>query len=59
MNILLVLIPISLALLGLAIAAFFWAVRSDQFEDMDSAAMDILREDPPPMRDDDNARIGE
>ncbi|KFN45015.1 cbb3-type cytochrome oxidase assembly protein CcoS [Arenimonas oryziterrae] len=48
MNILLVLIPISLALLGLAIAAFFWAVRRDQFEDLDSAALDILRDDPAP-----------
>lgn len=48
MNILLVLIPISLALLGIAIAAFAWAVRRGQFEDLDSAALDILRDDPLP-----------
>ena len=45
MRILLVLIPISLVLLGIAIAAFFWAVRRGQFEDLDSAAIDILRDD--------------
>lgn len=48
MNILLVLVPISLALLGLAIAAFAWAVRRGQFEDLDAAALDILREDRAP-----------
>jgi cbb3-type cytochrome oxidase maturation protein len=38
-------IPIALVL-GLAgLAAFFWAVRSDQFEDLDGAASRILIED--------------
>ena len=37
-----ILIPIAL-LLGLAgLAAFFWAMRSGQFEDMDGAALRIL-----------------
>ena len=56
MRILLVLIPISLVLLGIAIGAFWWAVRRGQFEDLDSAAIDILRDDdtdaPPPRRSD-------
>jgi cbb3-type cytochrome oxidase maturation protein len=55
MRILLVLIPISLVLLGIAIGAFFWAVRRGQFEDLDSAAIDILRDDDtdaPPRGDD-------
>jgi cbb3-type cytochrome oxidase maturation protein len=39
------LIPIAL-LLGLSgLAAFFWAMRSGQFEDMDGAAARILIED--------------
>ncbi len=46
MNILLALIPISLILLGLAVAAFIWAVKRGQFDDMDTPALDILREDP-------------
>lgn len=39
------LIPIAL-LLGLAgLAAFFWAMRDGQFDDMDGAAMRILIEE--------------
>ena len=45
MNILLMLLPISLVLLGLAIAAFAWAVRKGQFDDLDTPAIDILRDD--------------
>ena len=45
MIILLILIPISLLLLGIAIAAFAWAVRRGQFEDLDAAALDILRDE--------------
>ena len=45
MNGLALLIPIAL-LLGLAgLAAFFWAMRDGQFDDMDGAAMRILIED--------------
>lgn len=45
MNILLFLVPVSLVLLGLAIWAFRWAVRKGQFENLDAAAIDILRDD--------------
>ena len=48
MTILLMLIPISLVLLGLAIWAFVWAVRSGQFDDLDTPPLDILREERPP-----------
>ncbi|MEO5628563.1 MAG: cbb3-type cytochrome oxidase assembly protein CcoS [Thermomonas sp.] len=47
MAILLVLIPISLMLVGVAIWAFAWAVRRGQFDDLDSAPLDILHDDPP------------
>jgi len=45
MAILLVLVPISLILLGLAIWAFVWAVKSGQYDDLDAPAIDILRND--------------
>ena len=45
MNILLLLIPLSLMLLGVAIGAFAWAVRRGQFDDLDAAALDILVDD--------------
>ncbi len=51
MNVLLFLIPISIVLLLIGIAAFFWAVRKDQFENLDSAAIDILADDSKPDTD--------
>lgn len=48
MNILLVLVPISIVLLGLAIGAFVWAVKGGQFDDLDTPALDILRDEPTP-----------
>ena len=47
MNILLLLIPISLLLIGVAIWAFAWAVRRGQFEDLDAAALDVLVDERP------------
>lgn len=48
MKILLVLIPISLVLLGVALAGFFWAVRSGQFDDLDTPGWRILNDDDEP-----------
>lgn len=45
MDVLYALVPLSLVLLGLAILIFFWAVRSGQFDDMDSPAHRILFDD--------------
>ena len=42
MTILLLLIPLSLVLLGVAVWAFVWAVRRGQFDDLDTPALDIL-----------------
>ncbi len=49
---LVILIPVALFLGGLGLAAFFWALRSGQFDDLDGAALRILddsdEEGPPP-----------
>jgi len=45
MSILYLLIPLSLILLGLAVWAFFWAVKHDQFEDLEGPAYRILFDD--------------
>ncbi|MYL23042.1 cbb3-type cytochrome oxidase assembly protein CcoS [Vreelandella massiliensis] len=42
MKILYLLIPLSLVLLGLAVWAFFWAVKNDQFDDLEGPAHRIL-----------------
>jgi len=49
MTILLVLIPIGLVLLALATAAFVWAVRSGQFEDLEGEGARILFEEEEPI----------
>jgi cbb3-type cytochrome oxidase maturation protein len=51
MEIILYLIPIALTLGACALAAFFWALKHDQFEDLEGAAERILLEEdetPPP-----------
>ena len=48
MIILLLLIPLSLMLLVVAIWAFVWAVRRGQFDDLDTPAIAILRDDDAP-----------
>jgi cbb3-type cytochrome oxidase maturation protein len=45
MEILGILIPVSLVLGGLGLAAFFWAMRTKQFDDPDGDANRILTKD--------------
>ena len=45
MTILYLLIPLGLILLGLAVAAFFWATRSGQFDDLESPAWSVVMDD--------------
>ena len=39
MNILLILIPVTLLVVLIAVALFFWAVNHQQFDDLDSPAI--------------------
>lgn len=45
MDVLLVLIPLALILGGIGLAAFFWTLKSDQYDDLDGAAQRILIDD--------------
>ncbi len=45
MTMLLILIPAALFLGLIGLAAFFWAMRSGQFDDLDGAAYRILYDD--------------
>lgn len=47
----LILIPIALGLGLLGLGAFFWSLRSGQFDDLDGAALRILIEDEGPSDD--------
>lgn len=46
MNILLVLIPVTLLVVLIAVALFFWAVNHQQFDDLDSPAVLPLMDEP-------------
>ncbi len=52
MNSLLLLIPLGMVVLAVFVAAFFWAVKSGQYDDLDSPAMRIILDDDsqPPQR---------
>ncbi len=45
MTILLILVPLALMLGGLGLAAFLWALRNGQYEDLEGAALRILSDD--------------
>ena len=53
MSILSVLIPLALLLLGLAVWAFFWAVGSGQFDDLDTPAVRVVMDDDTKPAEDD------
>lgn len=48
MDILYLLIPLAVVIMIVAVAAFMWAVRSGQFEDMEGPAHRILMDDDDP-----------
>jgi cbb3-type cytochrome oxidase maturation protein len=45
MEILYLMVPLGLVLVGLGLWAFFWAVGSGQFDDLDSPGWSVLEED--------------
>ena len=55
MSILYVLIPLALLLLGVAVWAFFWAVGSGQFDDLDTPAMRVVMDDDSKPKEDDES----
>ncbi len=45
MEIIYLLIPLSIILVGLIVAGFFWAVNSGQFDDLEGPAYRILQDE--------------
>ena len=50
MNILLLLIPVALIIVTVAVCFFFWAMKSQQFDDLDRQGANILFDDDLPTR---------
>ncbi|MDH5490059.1 MAG: cbb3-type cytochrome oxidase assembly protein CcoS [Rhodospirillaceae bacterium] len=57
MDVLIYLIPIALVLGAIALAAFLWALKSGQFEDMEGSANRILFDDDAPKQN--NQKTGD
>lgn len=52
MDILVILIPLALGMGALGLAAFLWAMKSRQFEDVEGAAWRIIHDEDEPPKDD-------
>jgi len=55
MSIIYILIPIAMVLVSIAIMVFFWAVKSNQYEDLDREGINILFDEDlpaPPIKED-------
>ncbi len=57
MSMLYVLIPLAIMLLALAVWALLWAIKTGQFDDLESHGWSVVLDDDqkPPPSDDDNA----
>lgn len=51
MNAIFVLLPLALLIAGIALAFFIWAVRSGQYDDLETPALRILFDDDIPKGD--------
>lgn len=62
MNMLYVLIPLAVMLLGIAVWALLWAIKNGQFDDLESHGWSVVLDDdqkPPPFDEDENGDNGE
>ena len=59
MNMVYVLIPLALMLLAVAVWALMWAIRSGQFDDLESHGWSVVLDDdqkPPPVDDEETEK---
>ncbi|WP_354624793.1 cbb3-type cytochrome oxidase assembly protein CcoS [Psychromonas sp. MME2] len=54
MSIIYVLIPIAMLFVAIAVMVFFWAVKSNQYDDLDREGVNILFDEDQPLTDSDN-----
>ena len=61
MSMIFVLIPLAVLLLGVAVWALLWAIKSGQFDDLESHGWSVVLDDdqkPPPSSDDEQTDEG-
>jgi len=62
MSMLYVLIPLAVMLLGVAVWALLWAIKTGQFDDLESHGWSVVLDDdqkPPPLDDEENSENAE
>lgn len=52
MNIIYYLIPVAILFMVIGVIAFFWATKSEQFEDLEKQGLSILMDDVKPTKTD-------
>jgi cbb3-type cytochrome oxidase maturation protein len=52
-SVIFIVVPLALLVVGAAVAAFLWATRRGQFDDLTTPAIRMLHDDPPPPAEDD------
>lgn len=50
MSVLYIVVPLALVVVAVAVAAFVWATRGGQFDDLDTPSLRMLRGDEPDNR---------
>lgn len=56
MSVVYVLVPIGLVIVAIAIAAFVWATRAGQYDDLGTPAMRMLHDDDAPPAESDDTK---
>ncbi len=59
MSIIYILIPIAILLTSLGIYLFFWAVKTEQFDDLEKQGMSILFDDEPQENNNETNQVNE
>lgn len=54
MSIIYVLIPIAMLFVAIAVMVFFWAVKSNQYDDLDREGVNILFDEDQPLTNNNN-----
>ncbi|AGH81694.1 cbb3-type cytochrome oxidase maturation protein [Psychromonas sp. CNPT3] len=49
MSIIYILIPVAMLFVSIAVIIFFWAIKTDQYSDLDREGMNILFDDDQPV----------
>ena len=56
MSVIFIVLPLALVIVGMAAAAFVWAAKRGQFDDLETPALRVVHDDPSPPASEPRAR---